>query len=190
MPPETGPGDNVSREEIHHRQIDVRFYRRDDGLYEVEGRLVDTKSHAFRRQLANEDTQPGAPVHDITVVLVIDADLLVHDAKATMRATPFGICRDAEHTLAPLKGLRIASGWTRRVRDLLGGVASCTHIMELMGPLATTSMQGLAPQRLARINDPDGESQRRAKVDSCFAYAAEREVVAVLWPHLHRPSSV
>jgi hypothetical protein len=31
-------------------------------------------------------------------------------------------------------------------------------------------MQGLAPQRLARINDPDNESQRGAKLDGCFAY--------------------
>jgi hypothetical protein len=126
------------------------------------------------------------PLHDITVLLVIADDLLVHDARATMHATPFSICQGAVDTLSPLKGLRIGSGWTRRVRELLGGRASCTHIMELMGPLATTAMQGLAPQRLARINDPDDESHRRSKVDSCYAYAAEREVVARLWPHLHR----
>ena len=176
----------MGREEIHHRQVDVRFYRRDDGLYEVEGRLVDTKSHAFRRQLASEDTPAGVPLHDITVMLVIDEELLVHDALATMQATPFDICRGAVHTLAPLKGLRIGAGWTKRVRELLGGAASCTHIVELLGPLATTAMQGLAPQRLARINEPDSEPQRRAKVDSCFAYAAEGDVVATLWPHLWR----
>jgi hypothetical protein len=33
-------------------------------------------------------------------------------------------------------------------------------------------MQGLAPQRLARINDPDNESQRGAKLDGCFAYGS------------------
>jgi hypothetical protein len=105
-----------------------------------------------------------------------------------MRATPFVTCRAAVGSLAPLKGLRIAAGWTKRVRELLGGAASCTHIVELLGPMATTAMQGLAPQRLARINEPDSEQQRRAKVNSCLAYAAEREVVAVLWPHLHRPA--
>ncbi|MDB5890764.1 MAG: hypothetical protein JWP47_1595, partial [Polaromonas sp.] len=40
----------VAREEIHHRQVDLRFYGRSDGLYEVVGRLVDTKSQPFRRQ--------------------------------------------------------------------------------------------------------------------------------------------
>ena len=47
--------------------------------------------------------------------------------------------------------------------------------------MATTALQ-----RLARINNPENDAQRRAKVDSCYAYAAEREVVAQLWPDLHR----
>ncbi len=73
------------------------------------------------------------------------------------------------------------------MRELLSGAASCTHIVELLGPMATTAFQGLAPQRLARINLPGQEAERAAKVDSCYAYAAEREVVAQLWPELHRP---
>ena len=175
------------REELHQRRIDLRFYRRGDRLYEIEGRLIDTKRHAFRRQLASEDTPAGVPVHDITVRLVVDESLLVHDALAFMQATPFAVCRGATQTLAPLKGLHIGAGWNRRVRELLGGAASCTHIVELLGPMATTALQGLAPQRLASINQPGNEQRRRAKVDSCYAYAAEREVVARLWPDLHRP---
>lgn len=175
------------REELHHRQIDLRFYRRADGLYEVEGRLLDTKREPFRRQLAQQDTPPGTPIHDIVVTLVVDEDLCVHDAWARMAATPFGICPGAADTLAPLKGLSMARGWNKRVRELLGGAASCTHIVELMGPMATTAFQGLAPRRLAKINLPGSEAQRQAKVDSCYAYGAQREVVAQLWPHLHRP---
>jgi len=180
--------DQPAREEIHHRQIDLRFFRRADGLYEVEGRLVDTKTHPFRRLLANDDTPPGVPVHDIVVRLVVDESLLVRDASAFMASTPFDVCRGAEGTLGVLKGLRIGAGWNKRVRDLLGRSASCTHVVELLGPMATTAFQGLAPQRLARINDPENEAQRRAKVDSCFAYAANREVVARLWPHLRENS--
>lgn len=176
----------VQLEAIHHRQIDLRFSRRSDGLYEIEGRLVDKKSHPFRRVLAVDDQPPGTPLHDIVVRLVIDESLLVHDALALMQATPFATCSGAVNTLAPLKGLRIGAGWNKRVRELLGGAASCTHIVELLGPMATTAFQGLAPLRLAQRDDPANEEQRLAKVDSCYAYAAEREVVARLWPHLHR----
>jgi hypothetical protein len=174
------------REQIHHRQIDLKFYRRRDGLYEVEGRLIDSKNHPFRRQLAESDLAPGEPLHDIIVRMVIDEGLLVHDVQASMRATPFGICSGAAETLRPLRGLRIGAGWNKRVRELLGGVASCTHIVELLGPMATTAFQGSAPQRLARMNEPGNEDERAAKVNSCFAYSEHREVVARLWPQLHK----
>jgi hypothetical protein len=59
-------------------------------------------------------------------------------------------------------------------------------MVELLGPMATTAFQGLAPQRIAVINaSPDGP-EREAKVDSCYAYGADREVVAQLWPAFHR----
>ncbi len=174
------------REELHRRQIDLRFYRRADGLYEVEGQLIDTKQHAFRRQLTTEETPAGAPLHDITVTLVIDADMRVHEARARMLTTPFDLCTGAEQTLAPLVGLHLGAGWNRKVRELLKGAACCTHIVELLGPMATTAFQGLAPQRLAALNDPANEHLHRARVNSCFAYADHREVVAQLWPHLHR----
>ena len=178
--------DGIPREEIHRRQLDLRFYRRSDGLYEVEGSLMDTKTHPFRRQLAQEDTPPGEPLHDISLRLVLDESLHVRDAIASMRVTPFGVCRGAAETVAQLKGLRIGPGWNSKVRQLLGGAASCTHLAELLGPMATTAFQGLAPQRQARINDPERVQERTAKVDSCYAYAAHREVVARLWPELHR----
>jgi hypothetical protein len=177
---------DATREELHHRAIDLRFFRRADGLFDIEGRLVDRKTHPFRRQLSLNDTPAGMPLHDIMVRLVIDNTMLVHDAQAEMAATPFEICRGAEQTLAPLKGLRIGAGWMKQVRERLGGSASCTHIVELLGPMATCAFQGLAPERLAQLNKPGSEKQRQAKVNSCYAYAAEREVVAQLWPHLHR----
>lgn len=177
--------DEITRQELHHRQIDLRFFQRSDGLYEVEGHLVDRKTLPFRRLLHDRDMPAGAALHDILVRLVVDDSLLVHDASATMSATPFGICPEAANTLAPLKGLRIGAGWNKRVRELLGGSASCTHIVEILGPMATTVHQGLAPQRLARMTQASSNEQQ-SKVDSCYAYGREREVVARLWPNLRK----
>ena len=171
---------SVTREELHHREVDLRFFRRSDALYEVEGRLVDTKTHPFRRMLALGETPPGQHLHDISVRLVLDSDLLVHAADAVMSATPFSICPGASRTLEPLVGLSIGAGWNKRIRELLGGAASCTHIVELLGPMATTAIQGLAPQRAATIGEPGNDAQRRAWVDSCYAFAANGQVVARL----------
>src|SRR6266478_3757787 len=56
--------DDVERTELHHRQLDLRFFQRSDGLFEVEGRLLDRKTHPFRRLLHDRDTPAGAPLHD------------------------------------------------------------------------------------------------------------------------------
>jgi hypothetical protein len=177
--------DAIERKELHHRQIDLRFYERFDGLYEVEGRLVDRKTHPFRRLLQDQDSPPGTPLHDIVVRLVVDADMTVRDASAGYGASPFELCHGAANTLAPLKGLRMGSGWNKRVRELLGGAASCTHIVEILGPMATTVFQGLAPLRIAAQMQGDGDAFK-SRIDSCYAYGRDREVVARLWPKLRR----
>jgi hypothetical protein len=174
----------IERTELHHRQIDLRFFRRSDGLYEVEGRLIDRKSQPFRRPLHDSDIPAGAPLHDITVRLVVDENSLVHDASASYAAAPFALCREAAQTLEPLKGLRVGAGWNKRVRELLGGAASCTHIVEILGPMATTVHQGFAPQRVARMTEP-GNDEYKSKVDSCYSYGRDREVVARIWPSLN-----
>jgi hypothetical protein len=176
--------DKVARTELHHRQIDLRFFERPDGLFEVEGRLLDRKTHPFRRVLHDRDTPAGTPLHDILVRLVIDESLQVQDASAIFSASPFGICHGAANTLAPLIGLRIGAGWNKRVRELLGGAASCTHIMEILGPMATTVFQGLAPRRLGSMTQT-GSDALKSKIDSCYAYGKDREVVARLWPKQH-----
>lgn len=173
--------DSVTREELHHRKVDLRFFRRGDALYEVEGRLVDTKTHPFRRLLAEHDDPPGHHLHDITVRLVLDSELQVQAADADMPSTPFKICPGAARALQSLVGLRIGAGWNKRVRELLGGVASCTHIVELLGPMATTALQGIAPQRIADANGTG--AYRRFQVDSCYSFASGREVVARLLPY-------
>lgn len=138
--------------------------------------------------MADEDTPPGTPLHDIRVRLAIDSDLLVHDAIAASDSTPYSLCQEAAATLAPLKGLRIGAGWNSRARLLLGGAASCTHIAEPMGPLATATIQGLIPLHRDTRPVPVDAQGRPTKIDSCYAYASHRVVVKFLWPQHHEPA--
>ena len=46
---ENSPDDDaVTREELHFRRIDMRGWRRSDGLYEVEGRVIDHKPNVYK----------------------------------------------------------------------------------------------------------------------------------------------
>lgn len=169
----------VEREELHLRRIEMRGYRRCDGLYDIEARLVDTKSHTFQREEVS--IFAGVPLHDMWLRLVVDEDLLVHDALGVTDASPHPICPEATAVLARVKGLRIAAGWSRAIKERFAGAQGCTHLTELLGPLATTAYQTLSPLRLSREEVLDREG-RPIKIDSCYAYGSQRAVVLRRWP--------
>jgi hypothetical protein len=71
------------------------------------------------------------------------------------------------------------------VKRRLGGGLGCTHVRELLGPVATTALQAVAAARTDRLTAlrPDGVPK---KIDSCFAYAADGDLVKRRWPEHHR----
>lgn len=173
--------DSGHREELHFRRIDMRGFRRADGMFEIEGRVTDRKPHEFRSPNGTKVVPASAPIHDMGVRLVIDLDMTVRDVTAFTAAAPYTDCHDAGATLQVLKGLRIAGGWGSEVRRRLGGAQSCTHLMELLIPLATTAYQSLTMVRMERPDTLDAEG-KPVKIDSCYAYARDRGVVRRRWP--------
>jgi hypothetical protein len=75
------------RQPIHTRSVECRGYRRRDGLWDIEGRLVDTKSYPFENSLRGE-IPPGEPLHEMWLRLTVDDALLVRDAVAVTDAGP------------------------------------------------------------------------------------------------------
>jgi hypothetical protein len=176
---------SVAREEVHLRRIELRGYRRVDGLYDVEARMTDTKTE----ELVVEGARPIAPgdrIHDMWVRLVVDADLTVVDIMASTDAAPFAVCDEAPRTLQTLKGQRIGPGWSKVIRERLGGRHGCTHLRELLQPLATVAFQSLYEVRKHRPDAVDASGKPR-KIDSCYAYAGDRELVRNRWPEFSEP---
>ena len=173
-------------EELHFRRIDMRAWRRSDGLFELEGRVTDRKQQDFEPWRGGKRVPAGEPVHDMGVRLVYDAELQIHAVETFTEAAPYGECPDGGQALQSLIGLRMASGWSREVRSRLGGARSCTHLMELLIPMATTAFQSLSQVHRGRAERVDATG-KPLKIDSCYAYGQERELVRVHWPQFHRP---
>ena len=173
--------ESIEREELHTRQIIMRSYRRKDGLYDIEARVLDTKAQPFSPPLIQTPIAPGAFIHDLSIRLVIDEWLVIHDAIASSDSTPFAVCKQAPPTLAVLKGEKIGGGWNKLIREKFKGAKGCTHLMEMLSPMATTAMQTLYPYIQHRPVRTD-ENGRPLKIDSCYAYASNRDVVQRIWP--------
>src|SRR5438552_1620412 len=78
----------ITREELHHRRIEMRGYRRSDGLYEVEGRVVDRKPHDFQA-VGGRAVPAQEPIHDMGVRLVFDDEMMVRDVATFTDAAPY-----------------------------------------------------------------------------------------------------
>lgn len=172
------------RRPIHRRVIEMEAFARDDGLFDVEAHLVDTKPFDFDRIMQGL-VPAGQALHDLRIRLTVDADKVVRAIEASSDVTPFGICKEAENTLQVLVGERIARGWSATVKQRLRGAASCTHLMEMLIPLATTALQGIGGLRAKGERTAAGANEV-LKIDSCYAYGRDREVVRLLWPNSAR----
>ena len=105
----------------------------------------------------------------------------MHDLVAVTDASPYMVCREAVEPMRAIVGERIKAGWTNMVKAKLGGAKGCTHLMEILIPLATAAYQTMTALRLGRPPALDANG-RPLKIDSCYAYAAERDVVRRRWP--------
>jgi hypothetical protein len=173
--------ESSARRAVHRRVIDMLAYEREDGLYDIEGHLVDTKPFDFVRPSAPDRAVPsGEALHDLWVRLTLDTEYVVRDVVGSSDITPWAICREAESTLKSLIGERVGRGWSSIVKGRLGGSAGCTHLMEMLMPLATAAFQGIRPlqRRVPELSE---------QVDTCYAFGRGREVVQVIWPRLHGP---
>src|SRR3546814_17670134 len=92
------------REHLHTRRIECRGYRREDGLWDIEGHIVDTKSYDFPNE-ARGEIKSGTPVHDMWIRLPIDGEYRLPDAEAVTAEGPSRGGGDIAPDFVKLKGL-------------------------------------------------------------------------------------
>ncbi len=176
------------RNHLHTRTIECRGYRREDGLWDVEGHLVDTKTYSFDSEVRGH-REVGDPIHDMSIRLTVDDDLVIHDAVASTNVSPYAICGAAAPKLAMLKGLQIGPGWTGKAQRLFGGRQGCTHLFELLRPIATTCFQTMSGSRFREDKErgtrtgPPGE--KPFFIDSCHALSSDGAIVKEFWPEFY-----
>ena len=179
------------RRHRHTRAISCEGYQREDGLWDIEARIVDTKPFRYHEPFRGL-REPGQAVHDMALRLTIDNKMVVRDIEVAMFEVPYAPCNGALPAFKRLIGRKIGAGWRRAVQECVGGVKGCTHLRELLLPAATVAFQTLGswPEDGQPVPkpDPDYQTERPHFVDGCKAWASDGEIVATLYPHFHRKS--
>jgi hypothetical protein len=187
---------SVPREELHTRSLTLRGYGRQDGLFDIEARLIDTKPFALPSHDRGQ-IDPGEPLHEMWMRLTIDETMRIVACEAATDHSPYAICPQAAPNFARLVGLQIRSGFLKEAALRVGGTAGCTHLREMLQQMATTAFQTVMPARArkelaagatgdtldTRISEQMGGAER--VLNTCLAYAADSPVVKRRWPHLY-----
>ncbi|MBM3556632.1 MAG: DUF2889 domain-containing protein [Alphaproteobacteria bacterium] len=182
------------RRSLHTRRIEAEGFRRDDGQWEVDARLVDTKPFAYT-ELFRGRREAGDAVHDIRLRLTVDDNLKVTAVAAASDHVPYATCQEVPPALSVLVGLSIGAGWRRKTREKIGRKCGCTHLFELLDVAATVIFQTLADGPNPESQD-DGvgrawaDRHRGSKpffVDGCKAWSLDGKVVATFFPEFAEP---
>ncbi len=173
----------------HRRSIDLAVYAREDGLWEVDARLIDTKTRDY--PLAGGVRPAGDPVHDMTLSLVIDTQMNILAAQARTDWMPYpGHCNAYGDAYGRLVGLNLFRNFRQSVKERLGGIQGCTHLTELCQVLPTAVVQAFAGEVLDTQESGDAQSdQQPFQIDRCHALRSDGPAVQTFYPRWYRPES-
>lgn len=177
----------VDRKHLHTRRYHFEGFQRADGLFDIEGRIIDTKTYGFQNDYRGR-IGPEEPIHDMQVRLTLDFDFVIRDVEATTNSGPYGVCGNIVPNYRKLIGEQIKSGWTQRVKSLFGRTHGCTHITEMLLAMGTVAFQTMWSSQVKRPPDrkPDDPAQKPSHLDSCHALATDGEVVKRFYPRFYK----
>jgi hypothetical protein len=131
------------KERIHSRIITVHTYEIDDSSLLIEGDLVDERFFPSFYYSRSEFLDPGI-IHDIRVEMKVSLPRLeITEARSQMRKIPIQDCLGVESSAEKIVGVRIKPGFSRDLKERLGGTSGCLHMTTLVYHMGAAAVQGM-----------------------------------------------
>ena len=166
----------------HDRTIRVRGYEREDGLFDVEAELLDTRPYDI--PMSDRPIPAGSPLHQMKARLTVNLQMEILAAEAVTLAGPYMICPGGAASFSKLAGLTIKSGFLKAANEVMGGAAGCTHIREFLQQMATVAHQATFKSRWRNTPEIFAKPSSR-QLNSCFAYDTAGERVKAKFPEFY-----
>jgi hypothetical protein len=166
------------RERLHLRRVSYEGFRRDDGLFDIDATLVDTKDHVY--PLATGNRTPDQPVHSMQIRVTVNTHFDVIDIEAATDEMPYpGRCDRITPEYKKLIGANLLRGFRKAIAEHMGGVKGCTHLSELLSFLPTAAVQTFAGLK----RETDGWADKKPfQLDACHALDTRGETVQLFYP--------
>lgn len=153
---------------VHRRVIEVEVSEVDEGgLLEAVGRLTDTKGVAVSMYTGRLLEEGGVP-HDMVVQMTLDRDMAIQAVSVEMAAVPGPPCRSVVPTFQNLIGLHVGNGYRAALRERVGGIRGCAHVLELLTVMGAPIMQARWTLDVGPVFEP---ANVLAYEGTCHVYA-------------------
>ena len=171
----------AARKRLHTRRVSYQCFQRDDGLFDIEGRLIDVKDHDYA--LLSGVRRAGEAVHDLWARITVARDYVIQRVEVKFDAMPYPDgCERIEPAYTKLVGTSLMHGFRKTLYDAMGGVKGCSHVTELLSHAPTAAIQMFAGLR--REIEP-GEA-KPFQLDRCHALETTSETVRRYYPQWYR----
>jgi hypothetical protein len=174
-----------SRKLVHNRKIEIQTYDLGDHRVLVEGKLADTRNP---QSPAGEPESGPVLIHDLIArIWVQGPDLTISAVEAEMKRIPRKMCAEILPGMQKLVGLKIITGFTQRVKDLIGDVKGCSHLTNLFLTLGPVAVQGYWAAYGRRPGARSLENPAVSRVlDSCHVWRKDGPYVRSLFAEMEK----
>lgn len=149
-----------SGDKIHSREITMSTYEAGENAVIVEGELMEKRLRDYF--LLSGEKRPSGVLHNMIIRLLLEGpELIIREIEVEMPGIPREECAELVNSLEPVKGLSISSGFTKKAKELAGGVRGCHHLLTLLLSMAPAAVQGYWSLRASRPVPADRESRKR-----------------------------
>jgi hypothetical protein len=124
---------------VHTREISMRTSDLGDHYIFVEGSLID---HRYLPEQTEGSEKPELVHHMVIRLKVKGPVMLIEKAEATMPHHPRVECPEMLPWIRNLEGLRIAPGYSMKVKKVIGGTKGCAHLTSLVIAMGESAVQG------------------------------------------------
>jgi hypothetical protein len=168
---------------VHTRKVEINTFDLGDHQVLVEGELLDT------RPVGSEEKGEGLRTihHLFARIRVQGPDLTITHVDAEMKRIPREGCPEALPAVQKLAGLRIISGYTQKVKELIGDVKGCSHLTSLLLSMGPVAVQGYfaAHGKKGAARTPDNPAFARV-LNSCHVWRDDGPYVRSLMAALKK----
>lgn len=171
-----------TRKKLHARNIEIFTYEYDEKSIVAEGVLKeDIRVPIY----VSGRKQPPRTLHHMVIQMRIEcSSLIIRDIKVEMPGVPYGACKETAASLDAIQGLRIAPGFSSKVRKILGKNKRCLHLTTLLLAMAPAVMQGY---KVFNDTKPSGgdipsDVMENYVVDSCWVWRKGGDLAGGLNP--------